>query len=418
MLGKLFERRSNEKNDFSLDNEKLADLFGLNGSNLAVNGFNSLKEATVYICTKIRSESIGKLPLKLYKNKVECKSDELSYLLKLRPNKFMSAINFWKAIETQRALKGNAFAAIIRNKKGEIDSLIPIEADKVKIIVDDESLLSTNKIWYIVSDKGKQYKLFSDEMLHFLGDITIDGLAGIPPLEYLRCLVENGKCTQEFVNKFFRNGLSVKGIIQYVGDLNPEAKKVFIKEFENMSNGLANAHSVSMLPIGYQFQPISLSMADAQFLENAKLNYRQIAAVFGIKSHHLNDLERATHTNIAEQQNEFYIDTLQPMLTGYEQELNYKLLSRSEFEKGYYFKFNVDAILRTSLKDRFEAYRVGIQGSVLTPNEARGKEDLEPLAGGDKLLANGNIMPVEMAGKQYVKGGEDNGKGSKTGSEE
>lgn len=405
MIRKLFESRSSIYD--IVDNDRLAELFGMNIGNVSVSGFNSLKETTVYICTKIRSESVAKLPLKLYQNKKEDRKHELFYMLKVRPNEYMSSINFWKCIEAQRTIKGNAYAYIRRDKKGKIEALIPLDSDRVKIIVDNNNELKTKSgLWYVVNHNNVEYKLLPDEILHFIGDITLDGIAGIPPMHYLKYLVENGKATQQFINKFFKNGLSVKGIIQYIGELNEQAKKTFIKEFESMSNGLSNAHSVSMLPIGYQFQPISLSMADAQFLENSKLTYRQIAAVFGIKSHQINDLERATYSNISEQQNDFYITTVQPMLEGYEQELNYKLLSDDEILKGYYFKFNVDAMLRTNTKDRYEAYRFGIQGSVLTPNEARAKEDLEPLDGGDELLCNGAMMPVAMAGKQYVKGGE------------
>lgn len=412
MIRKLFEKRSS---DFSLDNSKLAEMLGLNVSSLSIGGFNSLKEATVYMCTKIRSEGVAKLPLKLYYNKKVADTHQLYYLLKIRPNPYMSSINFWKCIETQRTIKGNAYAYIERDSKGAIRALIPLDSSKVKMIIDDEGELSLeNNIWYVVQKDSKQYKLMPDEVLHFVGDITLNGLVGIPPIEYLKCILENGKATQEFMNKFFKNGLSIKGIIQYVGELNDDAKKTFIKEFESMSNGLRNAHSVSMLPVGYQFQPISLSMADAQFLENSKLTHRQIAAVFGVKAHQINDLERSTYANITEQQNDYYISSLQPTLEVYEQELNYKLLAESEVLKGYYFKFNVDSILRTNLKDRYEAYRVGIQGSLLSPNEARAKEDMEPKPGGDDLLCNGNMMPVTMAGYQYLKEGEKDGKGKTT----
>lgn len=285
--------------------------------------------------------------------------------------------------------------------------LYPLIPDQVKIYVDNEGLFNhNNKIWYVITLKNnKKIKLQHDEILHFK-DFTLDGIAGISPLDYLNSLIENGKASQEYINKFFKNGLSIKGIIQYIGDLDLKAKKMFIQEFEEMSSGLDNAHSVSLLPIGYQFQPISLSMADAQFLENAQLTIRQIAAAFGVKMHQINDLSRATYSNVAEQQKEFYIDTLQSILTMYEQELTYKLFLDREIEQGYHAKFNVDSILRSDIKTRYEAYRIGIQGGFLSSNEVRAKEDLEPKDGGDDLLINGNMMPITMAGKQYLKGGD------------
>lgn len=99
----------------------------------------------------------------------------------------------------------------------------------------------------------------------------------------------------------------------------------------------------------------------------------------------------------------------------YEQEMTYKLFLPSELRKGYYLKHNVDAILRADIKTRFDAYRTGIQSGILKPNEARAKEDLPADPDGDRLLVNGNMMPIEMAGAQYAqKGGEGTGKGEKS----
>ncbi len=411
-LKNLFSKRSNYDEDIgvSLSDSNFWEKFGIK-LGFSISDKKALKENTVYICTKIRAESIGKLSLKVYKEREEYKEHELYYLLKYKPNPLMNSINFWKCIEAQRTLKGNAYAYIERNKKGQVTGIYPIDSDNVTKVIDDNNFLSSlSKVWYIVIDnKGIKHKLYSDEILHFIGDITLDGLIGIAPLEYLKCTVENGRATQEFVNKFFKNGLSTKGVIQYVGDLDEKAKRTFRKEFESMSNGLENAHSVSLLPLGYQFQPLSLSMADAQFLENSKLTKREIAAAFGMKSYHLNDLERATFNNLTEQQKDFYITTLQPSLTNYEQEMQDKLFSQYETLKDVRVEFNVDTILRSDIKTRYESYRIGIQSGFLSPNEVRKKENLPAKEGGDELLANGNMIPIIMAGKQYLKGGDNSG---------
>ncbi|MDK0903523.1 phage portal protein [Clostridium perfringens] len=411
-LKNLFSKRSNYDEDIgaSLSDSNFWEKFGIK-LGFSISGKKALKENTVYICTKIRAESIGKLSLKVYKEREEYKEHELYYILKYKPNPLMNSINFWKCIEAQRTLKGNAYAYIERNKKGQVTGIYPIDSDNVTKVIDDNNFLSSlSKVWYIVIDnKGIKHKLYSDEILHFIGDITLDGLIGIAPLDYLKCTVENGRATQEFVNKFFKNGLSTKGVIQYVGDLDEKAKRTFRKEFESMSNGLENAHSVSLLPLGYQFQPLSLSMADAQFLENSKLTKREIAAAFGMKSYHLNDLERATFNNLTEQQKDFYITTLQPSLTNYEQEMQDKLFSQYETLKDVRVEFNVDTILRSDIKTRYESYRIGIQSGFLSPNEVRKKENLPAKEGGDELLANGNMIPIIMAGKQYLKGGDNSG---------
>lgn len=396
--------------EISLNDKRLLEWLGINVEDINVQGKNSLKQATVFGCLRVLSDTVSKLPIKIYKKTKGIKKVTDHYLgplLKLRPNPYMSASDFWKCVEVQRNIYGNAYVALDFNNRGQIIGLYPLDSSKMQIFVDDVGLLnSSNRIWYIYTDNlGHQIKFRNDELLHFKG-LTTDGIVGLSIIDQLKHLIQNGKSSEEYINKFFKNGLQVKGLVQYVGDLNSDAERTFIENFERMSSGLKNAHRIAMLPIGYQFQPISQKLVDAQFLENSQLTIRQIAAMFGVKMHQLNDLDRATHTNITEQQRGFYIDTLQSILTMYEQELDYKLFLNTEIRKGYYLKFNADAILRADIKTRYESYRIGIQGGFITANEVRQLEEKEALPGGDKLLINGNMMPIEMAGEQYKKGGD------------
>lgn len=403
-----------KRSAISMENENFLKWLGIDVSEVNLRGKNALKEATIFACIKILADSIAKLPVKVYQDldgKQAAKNHYLNYLLKVRPNPFMSASDFWKAVEVQRNLYGNSYVWIDFTAKGKIQGLFPIDSTKVKIYVDDVGLLSSeNKVWYVVTDnKNKQYRLTSDEILHFKG-FTTDGIVGLSPLECLRNTIENAGYASQFINNSFKNGLQTKGIIQYVGDLSPEAEKTFRERFERMSSGLKNANRVSLLPLGFEYRPIAMNLADAQFLENTQLTIRQIAAAFGIKNHQLNDLSRATHTNISEQQKEFYIESLLPILTMYEQELSYKLFTTTELKEGFYVKFNANAILRADIKTRYESYRIAIQSGFMTPNEVRALEELEPKDGADELICNGNMIKVSQAGLAYqknlLKGGE------------
>jgi HK97 family phage portal protein len=400
--------------ELNKDDEILAKWLGINVDEVSVKGKNALKVATVFSSIKILAESVSKLPIKVYQEDEtgiqKSTKHYLHNLLRLRPNPYMSTMNFFGALETQLNLYGNSFANIEYDQRtGKIIGLWPIDANKVTIYIDNIGLLtSKTRLWYIINVDGKQVKLTPEEILHFKNGITLDGLVGVPTLDYLKCLIQNSAQSDKFVNNFYKQGLQVKGLVQYVGDLDEKAKENFRKNFESMSSGLKNSHRIALMPVGYQFTPMSLSMHDAQFLENTELTIRQIATAFGIKMHQLNDLSKSTHTNIEQQQRQFYTDTLQARLTMYEQELAYKLFLDSEIQNGFYLKFNVDAILRASLKERYEAYRIGIQGGFLKANEAREKEDLPPVEGGDQLLINGNMLPIHMAGQAYLKGGGDN----------
>lgn len=420
MLG-LSEKR--ETLELNVDDRRLLEVLGIDTGDINVKGRAALRIDTVFACVRILSESVAKLPLKVYQedeNGVQKPTGHPIYqLLKLRPNPYMSAFDFWKCIEAQNCLYGNAYAGIEVDRRGRIVGLWPMDAARVKVWVDNDTAASgivqpRSQVWYEVNLGYEQRKLMPHEILHFKGGITLDGIVGLSPLDLMRATLENGASANKFTNNFYKQGLQVKGIVQYVGDLDENAKRNFRDKFESMSSGLKNSHRIALMPVGYQFMPMALNMHDAQFLENNQLTIRQIASGYGVKMHQLNDLTRATHTNVAEQQREFYTDTLQPKLTGYEQESTYKLLLDDELESGHYLRFNVDALLRADIKTRYESYRIGVQGGFITPNEPRALENLPPKEGGDQLLVNGSMVPITEAGKAYSnKGGDGTGQGKK-----
>lgn len=367
------------------------------------------KESTLFTCLRILSDSVSKLPVKVHKGNNEEGEHSLNSVLKLRPNKVMSASSLWRTVEYQVNWFGYSVVAIER-KKGKVRSLIPLDMKNVRIFLDNIGLLDGKKspMYFTYEQNGNEYEFNYDEVLYFVG-MTEDGISPMPIREQLATLLENAEQAQKYTNSYLKNGLHSRGVIKYVGDLSEENQEKLQARFSRVSGGIEKAGQLMPLPLGFDYQSISTSLRDAQFTELQELSERQIASAYGVKMHQLNNLERSTHTNIEHQQKEFYIETLQPKLTGYEQELSYKLLNEQEISKGYFVRFNVDAILRSSLKERYEAYNQGIQGGFLKPNEAREKENLQPEPEGDALYFNGNMMPVSMAGKQYSEGGDMDG---------
>lgn len=401
------EKRST-RTSMDLTSQELIKALGLK----EYNDGTSLNEAVYLTCLRILSDTVSKLPLKLYRDGesgTEKATDHYLYqLLKLRPNPYMSSSDFWKAVEFNRNHYGHSVVLIDYKKMGTIRGLYPLSMENIKIWVDDAGIINKdNGIWYIYTDKfNKEYKLKSSQVLHFKG-MTRDGITGMAVKDYLMATIDANKSGQKYMESYFKNGLFAKGILNYTGDINDVNVRKMRERFESMANGIKNAGRILPVPLGFQFSTINASMADAQFLELQGLNAKNIASAFGIKMHQINDLERATHTNVEYMQKEFYIDTLQSILNMYEQELAYKLLLDRELKEGYSFKFNVDSILRSDLKSRFESYRVGIQAGFITPNEARQLEEMPSVENGDRLIVNGNMIPLEMVGEQYVKKGGD-----------
>lgn len=367
------------------------------------------KESTLFTCLRILSDSVSKLPLKVHQDNGVDDDHGLNNLLRLRPNRIMSASTLWRTIEYQVNWFGYSVVAI-EKRNGKVNSLIPLDMENVEIYLDNIGLLDNKKhtLYFTYDQDGEQYEFSYDEVLYFVG-MTADGISPMPLKDQLSTLLENAEQAHKYTNFYLKNGLHSRGVVKYVGDLSEKKQEELQARFTRISGGIEKAGQLLPLPLGFDYQSISTSLRDAQFTELQELTERQIASALGVKMHQLNNLERSTHTNIEHQQKEFYIETLQPKLTNYEQELTFKLLAEQEISEGFFIRFNVDAILRSSLKERYEAYNQGIQSGMLMPNEARGKENLSPAAGGDKLYFNGNMIPVEQAGSQYLKGGDVNG---------
>ncbi|MGX7745686.1 phage portal protein [Rhodopseudomonas parapalustris] len=390
----------------------LLGYLGLTSDDLKIKGKYALNEIVIYICIKILSETLGKLPLKIYQDNSGIKKASNHYLyplFKLRPNPYMSAFDFWKCVETLRNIHGNSYVWIdyvtTGRNAGKIQGFYPLDPEKMQIWVDNVGLLSSkNTIWYLYTDgSGEQHKLQSTDILHFKG-LTTDGIVGLSPIETLKNSIENAKAAEKFLNNSFKNGMQSSGIINYVGDLSPAAEQTFKDKFEQMSSGLKNANRISLLPIGYQYQPLSLKLTDAQFLENTKFTAQQLAAAYGVKLHQINELVKSSYSSTSEANREFYTDTLMAILTMYEQEIVYKCFLDSEIQNGFYAKFNADVIMRGDLKTRFDAYATAIQNGMKSVNECRALEEDEPKEGGDQLIVNGNYIPLTMVGEQYKKG--------------
>lgn len=396
--------RKSERRSYTLQDEELAKLLGIEIDGISS---NKARDATYFTCLRILSDTVSKLPLKLYKetdNGTEKANQHYLYSrLKLRPNKNMSSSDFWKYIEWQRNDYGHAVVVISTQPNGLIDGLHPLSMKNVTIFVDNAGVISKDfAVWYVYTDGVKEYKFKSDEVLHFKG-MTPDGITGMAVKDYLKTTIENIQYGTQYVNSYFKGGLSASAVLQYTGDINDPSKVNKIKQrFESMATGMNNVGKIIPVPPEYKLSTISSSMADAQFFETMNLSIRQIAAAFGIKQHQLNDLSGAKFNNVQQQNEEFYRDTLQSILNMYEQELTYKLLTQKEMDAGMFFQFNVDSLLRTDLKTRYEAYGLGIDKGFLTPNEVRAKEDMPKYEGADKLIVNGTMQPLDSVGMAYA----------------
>lgn len=395
------------KNELSLEEQNVLRILGI-----TENIEEDIKSETTYFtCLKVLSETLGKLPLKMYQNTdkgiVKSKVDNVYSLLRLRPNPYINATIFWSTVEMNRNHFGNAY--VWCNYKGtKLQDLWIMPSDHVRVMVDNAGYFGKkNKIWYIYNDSktGKEYTINSDNVLHFKTSHSFDGITGIPVKDILKSSVEGGLESQKFMNNLYKNGLTARSVLQYTSDLDDKAKARLIKGLESFATGSNNAGKIIPIPLGMQLTPLNIKLTDSQFFDLKKYNALQIAAAFGIKPTFINDYDKSSYSNSEMEQLSFLINTLQYILKQYEEEITYKLLSTQQINQGYFFKFNEGAVLRTDMKTQAECITKYVNNGIYTPNEARLLLDMTVVEGADILMCNGNYIPVQQVGKQYERGG-------------
>ena len=392
------------KQDKNYAMQQLIDFLGLQGTKE-----DALSEATYFACLKVLSESVGKLPLKLLKHDenggvVTARGHPLYFALHDRPNPYMTSTTFWSTMEQNRNHYGDAYAWI--KGAGTKTSLWILPSNEVEIWYDDQKILSdVPDIFYIYSHGGKLYKFSSEQIIHLKTSSSFDGIKGIPVREQLKTTVTGNIKAQKMLNQMYKSGFTAKAVVQYTADLSEENRKKFKEKIEDFAGSDLDdkeVKSIIPIPFGTNLTPLNIKLADNQFIEVKKYSALQIASAFGIKPNQIGDYEKSSYASSEAQQLSFYVDTMLYILKQYEEELNYKLLSREETDNGYYFKFNVAVILRADLKTQIETLSQAVANFIYTPNEPRALLDKPSLPGGDKLLGNGASIPVELAGSQYT----------------
>jgi phage portal protein, HK97 family len=397
---------------------------GSSSSGKYVTERSAMQMTAVYSCVRILSEAVASLPLQFYKynddgGKEKAVEHPLYFLLHDEPNPEMTSFIFRETLMTHLLLFGNAYAQIIRNGKGEVIALYPLMPDKMKVDRDDKGNLYYE---YTVSDAddvngrkgtdkvGRCVRLKPSEVLHVPG-LGFDGLVGYSPIAMAKNAIGLAMATEEYGSKFFANGAAPSGVLEHPGTIKDPSR---VREsWQSTFGGSSNANKVAVLEEGMKYTPISISPEQAQFLETRKFQIDEIARIFRVPPHMIGDLEKSSFNNIEQQSLEFVKYTLDPWVSRLEQAMFRALLTRDE-KKKYFFKFNVDGLLRGDYQSRMAGYAVGIQNGFMSPNDIRALENLDRIPkedGGDLYMVNGNMVPLVSAGAAYnVYNAENDGK--------
>ncbi len=394
----------------SLNDEELLSWLGIDPKNRRV------QEVTYITCLKILSETMGKLPLKYYRDtpqgKIRADPDNITRLLTVRPNMIMTPTVFWSTLEMNRQHYGNAYVWIHRRNMVYRNVIIPngahalwiLPSKDVSVVMDNTGVFAEKgKLYYQYTDanSGEYYVFPQEDIMHFKTSHTYDGIMGKPVREIIGDLIDGAAAAQTFVNGLNKRGLVSAVTLEYAEDLDKARIEKLLERYNEYLTNAREANGVIPVPPGLKLVPVNMKLSDAQFYELRKYTASQIAAAFGIKPNHLNNYDKSSYSNSESQQLAFLIDTMSYILKSYEDELNYKVLTEDQIYEGYWYRFNEKAILRTDSETQMKILTGYVNNGVYKPNEARDLLMLPAAEGGDQLIVNGNYIPITMVGEQY-----------------
>ena len=357
---------------------------------------SSLSVTAVLAGFTILSEDTASLPLILYrrlKRGKERATDSPYYsLMHDAPNPEHTSMVFREFIAGHLLGWGNFYGQLIWDRKGIVREVWPLRPDRMKVFREQ----SVRKYLYR-SANGAERAFRQDEILH-IPAFGFDGLTGLSRIGQSRNAIALAIAAEKFGSKFFANDARPGVVLKHPGTLDDDAYKNISESWNKMHQGVNNSHNPAILEEGMDIETIGIPPEDAQFLQTRQFQVAEIARIFRIPPHMIGDVQKSTSwgTGIEQQELGYLSHTLRPWLTRIEQQLNKDLLLSAD-KREYLFEHLVDVLLRTDTTARFSAYAQAITTGFMTRNEAREKENWNPLDGLDEPLVQLNMSPAGAA---------------------
>lgn len=347
----------------------------------------ALAVSAVYACVLILAESVASLPMSVYRRKPDggkevATEHRVHQLLHVAPNEEQTA---FEAIEYRMAclgMRGNAYGALALNGRGDVMEIAPLRPQHMRLERD-----ASGRLVFDYQEPGAA-RVYPKNLVWYTRGFGTDGVSGLSPISLHREAVGYTKTLAEHGSRMFANGAMVGSTIEVPVEWSETAFENFKTSFREEHGGRLNANKPLLLEAGAKFNAIGMNLVDLEFIANYKMQIAEIARIYRVPLHMLNELDKATFSNIEHQSLEFVTRTLLPWLKRIEDSANRDLFG--PLERGKYFvKFNLDALLRGDIKSRYEAYQIAVGGNNgpgwMSRNEVRILEDMNPEEGLDEI---------------------------------
>lgn len=363
---------------FSSEKRSDGDNYWENWQSLRGGGINpetAESISSVYACVSVISETIGSLPLHLYKNdnkRSKASDNSLYKVLHSISNEYQTAVEFREWMTACYLLRGNAYALIHRGYDGQVESLEPIHPDRISLVKVGD------KYQYQTVIDGKPTRLLPHEVFHLRHRAGANPLLGVSPIQCAGDVINLALSEQEHGNATFKNGAKLQGILNFPGALKPDQLKRLKEGWSQQHSGASNSGKTPILEEGVTYQPISMTLQDSEWIASRQFSVEEIARLFRVPPTMIGDLRHGNYSNSVELARQFVTITLRRHLVAWEQAI-YKQLLTPAGREIYFAEHSVEGLLRGDSNNRAAFYKSGIEAGWLLEEEARQLENLPAL---------------------------------------
>lgn len=312
---------------------------------------------------------------------------KLYSLLHDAPNDEMTSADFRRAVQANATLRNSGYAQIVRNGLGEVVALYPIENKDIR---PDRN--AAGRLIYQVKNEAVE----AARILHVKG-LTLNGISGLDAVGSARESIGLALALQDHGARYFANASTPSIGIEIAQSMSPDQLEKFALAWDKANTG-TNKHKRSILFGGAKFASVpQTNNEQSQFLEAKIYQDKCIAQTFGVPQIKAG-ITDAAHFNNVEQENQNYVtDTLMSWCKQWEQSLNQKLLTPLE-RLSLFFEFSLEGLLRGDAAARAAFYKTLIEAGVITRNEVREKENMNPAPGLDRFVISQNVQLLDDTG--------------------
>jgi len=322
-----------------------------------------------------------------------------------RPNPMQGQQSFFEAVVGFHKITGNSYIELVRpTKSGPPTELWPMRPDRVTI----QPAANGYPRAYIFKD-GQSSRVFPVDFVTMKGDVVhlksfnpLNDWYGMSPLQAALLALDQNNSGQRYNLALLQNQATPSGILKVLstpqnpkGSLPKDVKEELIEKFQERHAGIRNAGRMMLLEGGLDWQQLSLSPRELDFLKGKEITAGDIALVYGVPGE-LVGFGQKTFNNYKEARLAFYEDTILPEMDFIRDELNRSVAPL--FGADIYIDYIQDDV-EALVYRREQKYATAKDADFLKFNEKRAMVGLEPVEGGDVFIIGGQAYerPDEVA---------------------